>query len=298
MIHNKYKGITYASLGATFFGISSIVADILFKHNPISPQWLVSVRMILSGIILLSYLTISHKNIFNIWKNKNSAITIVIFGIFGVLFAQSSFLLTIFYGNAALATILQSLGPSFIIIILAIYSKVVPRRIDILAIILSLFGIILLVTNGNLKKLNFSGLALFWGILSALGVCAYTLIPLSLVKKHSPLMIVAWGLLIGGIFSNVFTPISKIPQGIDKMDLFLIFIIVVVGTILAYGFYINSLLYSEPHIVGMLSILEPVTSILISTIFLNISFLTFQVIGIILVFLSLALINYKSNELR
>lgn len=298
MSQNNFKGIVYASLGAGFFGISSILADVLFKHSTVSPQWLVTVRMLLSGILLLSWLTVTKKNIFSIWKNKTSAIVTIAFGIFGVLFAQTTFLLTVFYGNAALATILQSLGPSLIIIFLAMRNKVVPRRVDILAIIFSLFGILLLVTNGNIQELNFSGLALIWGLLSALGVVGYTLIPFPIIKNHQPLLVVAWGLFIGGIFSNIFSPISKLPQTLDNVALLLIFFIVVVGTLLAYGFYINSLKHSEPHIVGMLSILEPVTSIVISTIFLNISFLKFQVVGIVLVFLSLFLINYKSQKIR
>ncbi|MBD4920148.1 EamA family transporter, partial [Xanthomonas citri pv. citri] len=83
------------------------------------------------------------------------SLRIIAFGIFGVLFAQTSFLLSVFYGNAAIATILQSLGPSIIIIILAIKSKAIPRRLDIIAIFLSLIGVFLLVTNGNLGELSF-----------------------------------------------------------------------------------------------------------------------------------------------
>ncbi|MFK5241507.1 EamA family transporter, partial [Lactococcus lactis] len=54
--------------------------------------------------------------------------------------------------------------------------------------------------------------------------------------------------------------------------------------------------YTEPHIVGMLGMLEPVTAILISTLFLGVSFLGFQQLGIFVVFLSLFLINFPAKK--
>lgn len=292
----KYKGIIYASLGASFFGISSIIAGILFNRCSIEPGWLVTTRMLFSGLLLLAWLALRKNNIFSVWTSLKSSLRIIAFGIFGVLFAQTSFLLSVFYGNAAIATILQSLGSSIIIIILAIKSKAIPRRLDIIAIFLSLIGVFLLVTNGNLGELSFSASALVWRLLSALGVCAYTLIPCPLIKEHSPLNFVAWALLIGGLISNFLHPVTNLPANFDQVDLLLVSLIVIVGTLLAYSLYINSLKYIEPHIVGMLGMLEPVTAILISTLFLGISFLSFQKIGIVVVFLSLFLINFPTKK--
>ena len=252
--------------------------------------------MLFSGLLLLAWLAITKHNIFSVWSSVKSSLRIVAFGIFGVLFAQSSFLLSVYYGNAAIATILQSLGPSIIIIILAIKSKAIPRRLDIIAIFLSLIGVFLLVTNGNIGELSFSASALVWGLLSALGVCAYTLIPCPLIKEHPPLSLVAWALLIGGVISNFLHPVTNLPKNFDQTDLLLVSLIVVVGTLLAYSLYINSLKYTEPHIVGMLGMLEPVTAILISTLFLGVSFLGFQQLGIFVVFLSLFLINFPTKK--
>ncbi|WP_332372444.1 DMT family transporter [Lactococcus cremoris] len=205
----KYKGIIYASLGASFFGISSIIAGILFNRCSIEPGWLVTTRMLFSGLLLLAWLALRKNNIFSVWTSLKSSLRIIAFGIFGVLFAQTSFLLSVFYGNAAIATILQSLGPSIIIIILAIKSKAIPRRLDIIAIFLSLIGVFLLVTNGNLGELSFSASALVWRLLSALGVCAYTLIPCPLIKEHSPINVVAWALLIWWPYFQFPSPRNK-----------------------------------------------------------------------------------------
>lgn len=292
----KFKGIIYATLGASFFGLSSIIAGILFERCNLNPEWLVTVRMFVSGFILLGALIVCKKDVMGIWKSRTSALTIIIFGIFGVLLAQTSFVLSIYYGNPAIATVLQSLGPSIIIIFLAIRNNSLPRRIDIIAIILSLLGIFLLVTNGNLGELSFSTLAVIWGICSAFGVCTYTLIPYSLIKEHSPILVAAWGLLIGGVISNIFGLMTDIPENFTGVDIMLVIIIIVVGTLLAYSFYISSLNYAEPHVVGMLSMIEPVVAILISILFLNVSFQKFQSLGIVLVFTALILINFKGKK--
>ena len=91
----KFKGIIYASLGAAFFGISSIIAGLLFNRCSIEPGWLVTTRMLFSGLLLLAWLAITKHNIFSVWSSVKSSLRIVAFGIFGVLFAQSSFLLSV-----------------------------------------------------------------------------------------------------------------------------------------------------------------------------------------------------------
>lgn len=50
----KKQGIICGVLSATLFGISGILASILFRNQNINPEWLVGVRMTWSGIILQS----------------------------------------------------------------------------------------------------------------------------------------------------------------------------------------------------------------------------------------------------
>ncbi|MDG4983952.1 DMT family transporter [Lactococcus lactis] len=291
----KFKGIIYASLGAILFGASSIIATILFRNKSISPEWLVTMRMLGSGVLLLGYLIIRKKDVFTPWKNLKSVVILVSLGIFGVLFAQGSFMLSIYYGNAAVATILQSFGPTVIIIYLAISSRKFPSKIEILAVLLSIVGIFLMVTNGNINAVKVSILSIIFGIISAFGVCAYSLIPRGILTQQNSLIIVGWGLLIGGGVSSIFNPIIKVPKAFDLKDLYLLVIIIVFGTLLAYSLYVNSLIYIEPHVASMLGILEPTVTLLVSIAVFKTSFLSFQVVGIVIIFISLLIINYPSK---
>ena len=55
MNKSRFKGIALVIFGATLWGISGTVAEFLFQKNSFTTEWLVVVRLLLSGILLLSY---------------------------------------------------------------------------------------------------------------------------------------------------------------------------------------------------------------------------------------------------
>ena len=55
MNKSRFKGIALVIFGATLWGVSGTVAEFLFQKNSFTTEWLVVVRLLLSGILLLSY---------------------------------------------------------------------------------------------------------------------------------------------------------------------------------------------------------------------------------------------------
>ena len=49
----KVKGITYALIGGTCWGLSGIVGKLLFDTRGLNAQWLVTARLIIGGLIML-----------------------------------------------------------------------------------------------------------------------------------------------------------------------------------------------------------------------------------------------------
>lgn len=60
-VENKTKGITLAIVGAIFWGGSGVCAEYLMIHKGITSVWLVSVRMLFAGIVILSSLFLKRK---------------------------------------------------------------------------------------------------------------------------------------------------------------------------------------------------------------------------------------------
>ncbi len=284
---SKQWYVGMAAGGALFWGINGILSNMLFDRIAISPDWLTTARLLISGAALLLYSLIRRQNIFAIWRQPKNAVLLVSFGLIGVYFAQSNFVRTLYYGNAAVATVLQYMAPALIVIFRHRWSQ----RQELIAVILSLVGIVLLVTNGNLAQLQISEKTLFFGILSALGLVAYTLIPGSLLAENDAIVVVGWGMFMGGLAANFVAPLYHPAYHFDTIDLILLFFIVVFGSIVAFVWYIASLRKVAPETVGMLGMLEPLSATILSALVLGVSFHAFQVVGIVMTLGAILIMN-------
>ena len=120
----KTKGIFLVTLAALLWGVSGTVAQYLFQSENFTPEWLVVIRMLCAGVLLLIMgLLKSDKNIFKIWSTKENAIKLVLFGLLGMLGMQYTYFAAIKHGNAASATILQYLAPIIITVYLSLRIK-------------------------------------------------------------------------------------------------------------------------------------------------------------------------------
>lgn len=204
MDSNRLKGIIMVIIGACLWGLSGTAAQQLFQYDNVSTEWLVTIRLLISGIILLiiSSFGTRKKEIFGIWKQKSDAIKMILFGLFGMLAVQYTYFASIKEGNAAVATLLQYLAPIFITVYLLFKWNVRPSKIDFISITLSLVGTFLLLTNGSVHNLAVSTPAIIWGILSGLSLAFYSLYSKELLEKWSSSVIVGWGMIIGGYWCN------------------------------------------------------------------------------------------------
>lgn len=180
----RIKGIILVIIGAMLWGISGTAAQYLFQKKGFSPEWLVVIRLLSSGIILLLYTFMKgEQNIWEVWKSKNDALSLIFFSVLGMLGVQYTYFAAIKYGNAATATILQYSSPVIITCYLAIRNKKIPKLKEIIAIGLAMLGTSFIITKGNIHSISISRLALFWGIASAFAAAFYTLQPRLLLRK-------------------------------------------------------------------------------------------------------------------
>ncbi len=120
MVKNKLIGFILVILAAFFWGIGGTISQKLFQAYEIPVGWLVSARLLIGGFLLLIIQSIfkDMKQVFRVWQTD--AVRLVIYGVVGMLAVQYTYLVSIDYGNAAVATLLQYLAPVMIIIWLII----------------------------------------------------------------------------------------------------------------------------------------------------------------------------------
>lgn len=306
-LNPRIKGILMVVVGASLWGLSGAAAQQLFQEEGISTKWLVTIRLLLAGITLL-LISLAGKNkreVTGIWKDKQDRIKLIIFGILGMLGVQYTYFASIDEGNAAVATILQYLAPIFITLYLIFKYKSLPTKIDIIAILLATLGTFLLLTNGSLKNLTVPMPAIIWGVLSGVSLAFYTLYSKGLLERWSSAVLVGWGMIIGGLGVTVvhlFTDgeiifLTKV-ENITMNTLLLIAFVVIFGTLIAFYLFLDSIRYISPKETTLLGCTEPLAAILAAVVFLNLSFLPYQMIGAFCIIAVVVILSRKPDEVE
>ncbi|WP_082306793.1 EamA family transporter [Bacillus sp. FJAT-27245] len=273
MPHVRGKGIALVLIGATLWGISGTVAQYLFQRQGFSPAWLVDIRLLLAGSILLAIGGVKDPaGIMGIWKNRRDAGALLLFSILGMLAVQYTYFAAIDHSNAAAATVLQYLAPTMIAGYLAIKGKKLPNKWEISAIILALAGTLLLVTKGNIGTLSISGLAVFWGIASAVALAFYTLQPRNLLAKWGSVNVTGWGMVTGGLCFSFINPPWMFKGSVSPESLLAVVFVVIFGTLIAFYCYLESLKYISASETSLLASVEPLSAAFVSVLWLSVPF--------------------------
>ena len=291
----KYRGMLYACLAATFWAISGISGQILMQQFHFTANWIVAARMIVSGglLLLFSQRFNQKKSLGDIFQQPSAMIRLLLFGIFGMYAVQAGFFQTIEYSNASFATIIQFTGPIFIIFYEAIRNRTWPSVQTIFLLILTFIGILLLATKGNLNQLIVPKMAIVMGLIAALAIAVYSILPRQLIMDYGSLTVVGMGMLIGGIFANLVHPIWQV-DGLFTLASFIQFLIVaIVGTALSFFCYSQSLQYISPSLAGILTAVEPLLSLVFSIFIFHLAFGWIEWFGFLLVFCSILMIQRK-----
>lgn len=305
MIILKYKtkkrsiGIILAVIGASFWGIGGTAADYLFSVEGINMDWFVTARLMLSGILLLGAqcLLKSRREVFHIWMDRQARIPLILFSIFGMLLVQYSYMASIEAGNAAVATLLQYLAPMYIIIWLILRRMKSLAISDVIAVLITIVGTMLLLTNGSFQTLSVSQTSIIWGIISGLSLAFYTLYANRLLDVYSSLTVVGWAMLISGIFMNFIQPVWQVNVGTWTISTVVVMLFgIICGTTLAFWMFITSLKYLEARETTLFGTVEPLTAVISSVIWLNLPFGMWQVIGMILILILIVFLSLHEER--
>lgn len=291
------KGTIYTILGGIFWGLSGSCGQYLFEQKDIISQWLVPIRLICAGVLLLVIVTAkSGKAIIKPWKNKRFAFELVVFGVFGMALCQLTYFSAIQASNAGTATVLQYLGPVLIMVYMCIRNKVPPKRNELIAICFALFGVFLLATHGNVKSLAISPIALGWGLCSAFFLLLYTVQPQHLLQYFETPLIIGWGMLIGGILlMAVFRP-WEIAVNVDGAILLAMAVIIIFGTLLSFNLYLEGVKRIGPTKGSLMACVEPVAATIISAVWLKVAFTGWDIAGFVFIIATIFILNEKRKK--
>lgn len=280
-MNSHLKGMIFVLSAAVMWGIGGIAAQYLFYHVGVTPEWLVTVRLIASGVLLLAFAYSRTKTIFPVLRQNFFAILLL--GVIGLLCSQYLFYVCIAHSNAPTATILVFLLPVFLMLYTLIFKRRRPSGLELLSVVLAVIGTLLIVTKGDFTGIMLSPAALASGITASLCCVVYTIQPRRMLAQYPPANVIGWGMLAGGIAMAASHDLGSVPPQFDAFAFLAVLAVVFLGTTLAFLIYLKSILLISPTEVGVLTVGEPLSSIVLSSVLLGVSLSVPELIGAALI---------------
>lgn len=254
-------GIILTLLGATLWGVSGTSVQFVGNFRNMNLEWLLTMRLITAGLLTVLYGWIRQGNtIFNVFRNWRDTLGLVIFGVFGMAQCQYTYFRSIVIAGAGIATVLQYLAPSMIIIYLLMRYGKRPSTGEIISVILALVGTICLMGNNGFSFESFRSDVLFWGLLSAVGVAVYSVSPVRLLATYGTIPIVGFGMLLSGL---VAAALFQQPHSYATWDVWTVvgcFNVVFLGTIVSFNAYLEGVKRIGAVSGSILSSIEPISA--------------------------------------
>lgn len=254
-------GIILTLLGATLWGVSGTSVQFVGNFRNMNLEWLLTMRLITAGLLTVLYGWIRQGNaVFNVFRNWRDTLGLVIFGVFGMALCQYTYFRSIVIAGAGIATVLQYLAPSMIIIYLLVRYGKRPSTGEIISVILALVGTICLMGNNGFSFESFRSDVLFWGLLSAVGVAVYSVSPVRLLATYGTIPIVGFGMLLSGLVAAV---LFQQPHSYATWDVWTVvgcFNVVFLGTIVSFNAYLEGVKRIGAVPGSILSSIEPISA--------------------------------------
>jgi len=294
---NIFKGTIYSLLSGLIWGICGILGEYFFAHYQVSSGWITSMRLLVAGSVVLILSSFQLRSqLFDIWKKRKNYLPFLAYAILGIFSVQFFFYLCVEYSNATTATILQFISPIFILLYNRIIYKKKASKSAIFYVLIAMIGVFLMATKGDLSKLSITPLALITGLLSALGLMFNVILPQRFAKNYGFVPTVGWGMIIAGLFSNVLYPVYEISFQLDVVSILICLTIAFLGTAFAFFLSMKAVSLVSPLVVSVVSASEPLSSAILSVLFLGMVLDGFLVLAMILIIVPMIFLSIEESK--
>ena len=258
--HHSYLELIIA---CTIFGSSGV----FLKHiHGMEVSSIIFYRLLFGFSLLVVYLLVKRRyDVFRLDKKKRYMLLI---GVFNVITAYSYFR-SIGYVGLSTAVLLLYTAPVYVALLSPIFLREKITRRGLMSLSLSLLGIMLVVTpvgglfGGGTNLLP----GVLFGLISGLSYSG-TIMTVSYLKTdYSGMSQLFWSALISLLILLPFG--SRVPGEVLELNLPVLIMFGIVTTAFASLLYLNSAAKIPAQTVSVLALLEPVSGIILGSIFLH-----------------------------
>ena len=174
--------------------------------------------------------------------------------------------------------------------------KRMPAKREGAAVLLAMGGVFLLATHGQPGDLVISSQGLFWGMIAAISLVTYNILPGDILKKWGTPVVNGFGMLIGGVVLAVVFRLWEENWNYDVYIFGALAAIILIGTLLAFCLYLQGVADLGPMKASLFGCAEPVMAAIISALWLHTTFTVVDLMGFVLIIGAVLLVSSREKE--
>jgi len=239
MKKTERSGYLYISIGATLWGVSSVVAKSLFIIG-LPPAELVQIRLTLATLTLLLVLLIFDKKRMII--SLKDVPYFFVLGFVGVAGVQFTYYYTISKIHVGPAVLIQYLSPVWVALYAFVFQKEPLSKRKIAALLLALLGCYFTVGGYRLDLLRLNRIGIVSGLISSLFFSFYALYGEKGLKKYDPWTLILYGFGFGAVFYWLLISPMRVIAGGYSLKIWVAFLyIAIFSTLIPFGLYFKGI---------------------------------------------------------
>jgi len=239
MRKSEIQGYLYILIGATLWGVSSVVAKSLFNIG-LPPAELVQIRLTLATLTLLLILLIFDRK--RIIISLKDIPYFLVLGFVGVAGVQFTYYYTISKIHVGPAVLIQYLSPIWIALYAFIFQKEPLTKGKIVALLLAILGCYFTVGGYRMDLLRLNRIGIVSGLISSLFFSFYALYGEKGLKKYDPWTLILYGFGFGAVFYWILiSPMKVITEGYSFKIWMAFLYIAIFSTLIPFGLYFKGI---------------------------------------------------------
>lgn len=272
------RGCIYALTGAFLWGFSGVCAEVLVEDFHMTPAFITMIRALIAGAGMLAVALVRRRaRIAKMLTDKKTLLLLLASGS-GIYMSQFAYAQSVAYTNAGTATVLQSPACVLVMLVVCFELKRAPGKYQVIGVILALVGTWLIATGGDPSTLALPPEGLFWGAINSIAIAVYILIPRTLFERWGSSCPIALSMVVNafiGVFVFFFfkPAVSGATQAAPLFTPWSITVLVIgnalLGTILAFSFYLHGCALVGSVTASLIGAIEPVSAMFLAVLLLG-----------------------------
>jgi drug/metabolite transporter (DMT)-like permease len=283
-VTSSARGTALIVFSSCCFGTSGVLAKAAIDAG-LSPEQVASARICLGAVILLAGTAVFRPKALHVRRRELP--TLVAYGLVGVAAVQLLYFVAVAHLPIGVAMLLEYLSPVLVTLWVRFVRGTRLHRAIWVGVGLAVAGLVLVAQVWDGLSLNTVGVLA--GLATAACSATYFLLGERSVAASDPVGITTWGLVIGAAAVTALAPVWSLPGSVVAGDTafgpwllpvwVLLVAVALVATVVAYVAGMASLRHLPSSVVSVLSLIEPVTSIVLAWVLLGQALTPVQVAG-------------------